>query len=108
MVMAGLWNEWTNKETGEVLKTVAIVTVEPSKEHLMAKIHNKPAKSDTPRMPLILKQKDQNDWLMTVQTYGDMKKLLGQAIPYPDELLSAYSVGKIKGKEANGNSEIYN
>ncbi|HKL34297.1 MAG TPA: SOS response-associated peptidase, partial [Tangfeifania sp.] len=48
LYLAGLWNDWTNKETGEVLNTYSIVTTRANS--LMAKIHNKPKFSNDPRM----------------------------------------------------------
>lgn len=103
MVLAGLWDEWTNKETGEILKTVAIVTVEPPAGHIMHKIHNAPKHSETPRMPLILHKEAQNNWFMPVQTFEDVKKLMEQALAYPSELLTAHPVKKLKGKDVLGN-----
>ncbi len=103
MVLAGLWDEWTNTDTGEILKTVAIVTVEPTPGHIMHKIHNNPKHSETPRMPLILHKEKQNNWFMPVKTFGDVKKLMEQAVPYPSDLLTAHTVSKLKGKDVLGN-----
>lgn len=53
---AGLWNEWVDKETGEILKTYTIITTEAT--GLMAKIHN-----SKNRMPFILTKEKEFDWL---------------------------------------------
>lgn len=53
---AGLWSNWTNKETGELLHTFTIVTA-PANE-LMTKIHN-----SKKRMPLILRPDQETKWL---------------------------------------------
>lgn len=45
--MAGIWEEYADKETGEVIRTLAIATCEPNA--LMATIHD--------RMPVILARK---------------------------------------------------
>ena len=50
--MAGLWSEWTDKTTGEVLN----LTKEANE--LMSKIHN-----SQKRMPVILSQNNEMDWL---------------------------------------------
>ncbi|MDP4289759.1 MAG: SOS response-associated peptidase [Bacteroidota bacterium] len=53
---AGLWNEWVNKSTGEVLKSYTIITTEANP--LMSKIHN-----STLRMPVILTPQNEHEWL---------------------------------------------
>jgi putative SOS response-associated peptidase YedK len=45
--MAGIWQPWTDKETGERLTTFALITTEANK--LLARIHTK-----RKRMPVIL------------------------------------------------------
>ncbi|MEI6820514.1 MAG: SOS response-associated peptidase [Bacteroidota bacterium] len=54
--LAGLWNQWTDKTTGEILNTYTILTKEANK--LMAEIHN-----SQKRMPVVLSQKNEMDWL---------------------------------------------
>lgn len=53
---AGLWSEWTDKQTAEVLKTYTILTTQAN--DLMRKIHN-----TKKRMPVILRQENENSWL---------------------------------------------
>jgi len=52
---AGLWNAWTDKSTGEQLKTFTILTTEANK--LMSEIHN-----SKKRMPVIVS--NETKWLM--------------------------------------------
>jgi len=52
---AGLWNAWTDKSTGEQLKTFTILTTEANK--LMSEIHN-----SKKRMPVIVL--NETKWLM--------------------------------------------
>ena len=52
----GLWNEWVDKETGEVIPTFTILTTEANEQ--MARIHN-----SKKRMPLILTADTEMDWL---------------------------------------------
>lgn len=58
---AGLWSDWVNKETGELLKTYTIVTTEA--DDFMAKIHN-----SKKRMPVILSEKQETQWLEGLST----------------------------------------
>ncbi len=53
---AGLWSEWINKKTGEIVKSYTIVTTEA--DSLMSKIHN-----SKKRMPIILTSKNEERWL---------------------------------------------
>ena len=54
--LAGLWNQWTDKTTGEILNTYTILTKEANE--LMAEIHN-----SQKRMPIVLSQNNEMDWL---------------------------------------------
>jgi putative SOS response-associated peptidase YedK len=51
----GIYSEWVNHETGEILNTYSIVTTEANP--LVAEIHRKK------RMPIILNPKDEKKWL---------------------------------------------
>jgi putative SOS response-associated peptidase YedK len=53
---AGLYSEWTNKETGKCKQTYTIVTTQANA--IMSEIHN-----TKKRMPIILKPDDENKWL---------------------------------------------
>lgn len=100
MALAGLWEEWLDKSTGEIFKTCAIVTTEGNA--LMQKIHNNP-KAEGPRMPVILPKEKQDDWLMDCKTEADKKQLQDLLKPLNDNLLEAHTVAKLLGKEAIGN-----
>lgn len=54
--LGGIYNIWTDKTTGEELKTFSIVTTEANE--LMAHIHN-----TKHRMPVVLNKDIRNDWL---------------------------------------------
>ncbi len=54
--LGGIWSEWANKETGEIVKSFSIVTTEANA--LMSEIHN-----SQKRMPVILTQQNEQDWL---------------------------------------------
>lgn len=53
---AGLWSEWIEPNTGELLNTYSILTTEAT--GLMAKIHN-----SKKRMPIILTPEQESAWL---------------------------------------------
>jgi putative SOS response-associated peptidase YedK len=53
---AGLWSEWLNKSTGELIYTYTILTTEANE--LMSKIHN-----SKKRMPVIISPNHEQDWL---------------------------------------------
>ncbi|HLG02488.1 MAG TPA: SOS response-associated peptidase [Bacteroidia bacterium] len=100
LAVAGLWSEWVNKETGEIISTVSIVTTRGNE--IMQRIHNNP-KAEGPRMPLILPKEMQNEWLIPFE--GDQTKirLMQLAEPFDASLMKAHPVKRLKGKEAIGN-----
>jgi putative SOS response-associated peptidase YedK len=100
MVLAGLWDQWTDKETGEIVKTVSIVTTEANE--LMKLIHNNP-KAEGPRMPVILNREDQDKWLVPVKTEIGIKDVCKLIKPFDPSLLKAYPVRRLRGKESIGN-----
>lgn len=97
LAIAGLWDEWLDIETGEVLRTCSIITT--SANNLMKKIHNNP-KLNEARMPVILPKHMQNRWLAE----NDQKTLDSLLIPFDENLLQSHTVKKLKGKEAVGNT----
>lgn len=54
--LAGLYSEWTNKNTGEIRTTYTVVTTEANE--LMAEIHN-----HKKRMPVVLSDEKEIDWV---------------------------------------------
>jgi len=100
MILAGLWNQWTDPETDKHMNTFSIVTTEGN--HMMAKIHNNP-KLDGPRMPLILPEGMEEKWLVQVEDELDEKALLNLLQPYPEQELKAHTVHRLRGKDAMGN-----
>jgi putative SOS response-associated peptidase YedK len=100
MPLAGLWSEWTDEETGETLNTFSIVTTKGNK--MLAKIHNNP-KLEGPRMPVILPQELEDQWLKPIEDELDVKSIQELIREYPDEELDAYTVRRLRGKDAIGN-----
>lgn len=70
---AGLWSEWTDHVTGEVVGTYTIMTTEANA--LMAEIHN-----NKKRMPIILSPENEKLWLQGDTLEMDNDRLV--ATPY--------------------------
>jgi putative SOS response-associated peptidase YedK len=100
LALAGLWSEWTDKETGEILSTFTIVTTEGNS--LLERIHNNP-KLKGPRMPLILPREKEDDWLDS--SLNNPHRIMDIIRPYPSEGLTAHTVHRLRGKEYMGNVE---
>ena len=62
---AGLWSEWTNKDSGEIIETFTIVTT--AANELMTDIHN-----TKKRMPFILRPDQEAAWLNGEQIEVEM------------------------------------
>ena len=99
--MAGLYAIKAFKQEGIVKKTVAIVTCDPNP--LMAKIHNNPASSSEPRMPVILPRDLQQAWLKPITDVVDQAEVQEFIKPYDDQEMFAYTVRRLKGKQSVSN-----
>ncbi len=92
--MAGLWERWTDPETGEELNTCSIVTTGPNE--LMKGIHD--------RMPVILPKEAWGTWLdPEVQDPAVLTELL---VPYPAEGMEERKVSKKVGDVKNKGEEV--
>ncbi|UCB59282.1 MAG: SOS response-associated peptidase [Thermoplasmatales archaeon] len=92
--MAGLWDIWTNKATGEEIPSYTIITTDANP--LMAMIHNKKK-----RMPVILKKQDYPHWIASDITKDQTMEVL-QA--YDQNKMEAYTISKlITAKDQNTN-----
>jgi putative SOS response-associated peptidase YedK len=92
--MAGIWDTWENKQSGEQKNTFSIITTSANK--LLEEIHN-----TKKRMPVILKREDEKKWL---EPDLDIKQIKAMLTPYDDSELEAYSVSKLitkKGQNSN-------
>ncbi len=87
--MAGLWNVWVNKKTGEMIPSSTIITL-PAND-LMAKIHNTKG-----RMPAFLTDESSKIWLDQELSYQERKKALE---PVPNEFLDTYPIVKVGDEE---------
>jgi putative SOS response-associated peptidase YedK len=83
--IAGLFDEWTENNTGEIFSTFSIVTSDANV--LMAQIHN-----SAKRMPVILDRSSEKEWLDISTPLPDCLKLLK---PSPVEILKAHTIGPL-------------
>ena len=97
LTLAGLWDNWLNRDTDEIMKTFTIVTTKGN--DLLTKIHNNP-KLKEPRMPFLLSDDLANDWLNPNENKDDITNLIQ---PYPNDELVAYTVRRLRGKTYLGN-----
>src|SRR5690606_22562711 len=102
MILAGLYNEWNNPDTGGKLTSFSIVTT--TGNSMMGQIHNNP-KLDGPRMPVILPDELADKWLIEYKDELDKRSIEELVREYPATELSAYTVDKLRGKNSKGNSE---
>ncbi|MCK8502779.1 MULTISPECIES: SOS response-associated peptidase [Myxococcus] len=89
LALAGLWEEWTAQDTGEVLRTCTIITTGPNA--LMAPIHD--------RMPVILPPPAQEVWLRPEPQESSV--LLPLLVPVADDGLDAYEVARVVNSPTN-------
>lgn len=88
---AGIWDEWINQETGEIIRSFAIITA-ASNELLQKLPHH--------RSPVILRQGQEKKWLNMDIPLADATKLLK---PYPADLMNAYPIDPaIKNPRSEG------
>ena len=91
---AGLWAGWKDRETGEVLRTMTIVTT--GANELMAPIHD--------RMPVVLAPEDWDRWLDP--SLEDIGELQGLLVPAPDAGLEVYPVETLVNNVRNNGPEL--
>lgn len=78
--MAGIWDEWTDKNTGEITKSFAIITTAPTP--LMQQIPHH-------RSPLILSQEQEQRWISNDITLDEVTEML---YPFDDTGFNAYPI----------------
>ena len=86
--LAGLWDEWVDRGTGEIISSFTIITVAPNP--LVEPVHN--------RMPAILRSEDEKRWLDPATPPADAIRLLQ---PYPAELMNSITVSNLVNSPIN-------
>lgn len=79
----GIYDRWTDTESGEVKETFSIITTPANS--MMEIIHN-----SKKRMPLIIPEEKQHLWLTSTEK-DDISKLM---VPFPSERMMAYPISK--------------
>ncbi|MET1231215.1 MAG: SOS response-associated peptidase [Candidatus Limnocylindrales bacterium] len=94
LALAGIWSPWKQPETGEWLRSCAIVTTTPNP--LMARLHD--------RMPVILAESAWERWLdPDLDDVAELRGLLG---PSPSDELEAYPVSTLVNSVRNDSSDL--
>jgi len=92
---AGIYDDWTDPSTGEIITTYAIITTVANS--LIQKIPHH-------RSPVILHKKYENTWLNEEAPLTDITRLLQ---PYPSDEMNAYPISTaIKNPRAEGRELI--
>lgn len=90
---AGLWDQWTDKSTGEMLSTFTVITTNANEP--VAPIHD--------RMPVILNREDEQRWISRTLDNEQISLLLR---PIEKELIRVYPVSEKVNSPANDSAEL--
>jgi putative SOS response-associated peptidase YedK len=90
--MGGIYDEWADPDTGEIITTCSILTVPGNP--LMSRIHNKmdDMGNPDPRMPLILNLKDERAWIDQSLPKNEIESLMK---PFDENQMSAHTISKL-------------
>jgi putative SOS response-associated peptidase YedK len=95
--MAGIYQPWTDKETGETIDTFSLVTTKANA--LMEQVHN-----TKKRMPLILPEELAYEWIQDGLSRERVSEIAGYQLPA--EQMSAYTIHS-KFREAADPTEAF-
>ena len=91
---AGLWERWTDKASGEVVRSCTIITTTPNE--VCAPIHD--------RMPVILAPESYGRWLG--EEPADPVHLLKMLKPFPADRVTAFPIGPRIGNVKNDDAAL--
>lgn len=93
--IAGVFDEWADTKTGEIVPTFSIVTSDANE--LMAEIHN-----SAKRMPVILDEASEKLW---TEQSSSLDSVLSLLKPCPSDILQAHTVSPlINDRSVNRNT----
>lgn len=90
---AGLWERWTDKQTGQEVLSCTIITTEANE--LVSRIHT--------RMPVILRPESYRNWLR--QDTAPVKDLVECLKPYDAGAMEAYRITRLVNNPKNDSPE---
>lgn len=93
MGLAGLWDRWLDKTTGEVVHSFTMLTINADSHGLMRNFHRP---DDEKRMVVVLPQERYEDWLTA--SLPDAKALL---LPFPADALQALPVAELGSRDGD-------
>lgn len=93
MGLAGLWDRWLDKATGEVVHSFTMLTINADSHGLMRNFHRP---DDEKRMVVVLPETRYEDWLTA--SLPDAKALL---LPYPADALQALPVAELGSRDGD-------
>jgi putative SOS response-associated peptidase YedK len=90
--LGGIYDHWNEPQTNKLINTFSVVTTRANP--LMEKIHN-----SKKRMPVILDQQNEHDWISEQLDAEKQKRLLE---PFNPDAMHAFTIGKkISGKNTD-------
>jgi putative SOS response-associated peptidase YedK len=92
--IAGLYDVWTDKETGKEIRSYTIITTEPNE--LVGQFHD--------RMPVILRREDEADWLNPNMV--EPERIQAFLKPYPVGEMEEWRVGDRAKNPKNDSPEL--
>lgn len=92
--LAGIWDEWLDKDSGEIVLSFAIITTTPNK--LLQKLPHH-------RSPVILPRNAEQKWLDSSISLSDVKDLLK---PYREGDMNAYPISTEIKNPRNNNADL--
>jgi len=94
-MLGGIYDNWTDKESGEISGTFSILTTEANP--MIATIHNTKL-----RMPVIIASELETEWLNNELSPDDVSKFF---VPFAEEEMKAHTVSKnISSRQADPNT----
>lgn len=93
---AGVWEQWIAPDQSYSIQSCSIITTEA--RSFMSKIHS--------RMPVIISDEFQHDWLLTKQTSDHLDKIQSLLLQSDYSLMQYYAVNKTVNSTSNDYGEL--
>jgi len=93
---AALYEEWLDKESGELIETCTIITTEANE--VLEPVHD--------RMPVILKAEDYDQWLDEKEK--NTERLQNLLVPYPSNEMASHAISKAVNSPTYDSPELIN